>query len=58
MKSINVQLPEVIMKPETCVAGIWYWFPFSSRPAPHVVVTSTPPVKHTDRPVKVVFDVS
>lgn len=38
------------------IFGIWYWFPFSSSPAPHVVVTSTPPVKHTDRPVKVVFD--
>lgn len=38
------------------IFGIWYWFPFSSRPAPHVVVTSTPPVKHTDRPVKAVFD--
>ncbi|XP_056316424.1 SUN domain-containing protein 2 [Danio aesculapii] len=38
------------------IFGIWYWFPFSSRPAPHVVVTSTPPVKHTDRPVKAVSD--
>ncbi|XP_058636297.1 SUN domain-containing protein 2 [Onychostoma macrolepis] len=38
------------------IFGIWYWFPFASRPPPQDVVSKTPSVKHTDRPVKETFD--
>ncbi|XP_059426138.1 SUN domain-containing protein 2-like isoform X2 [Carassius carassius] len=38
------------------IFGIWYWFPFASRSPPREVVTKTPSVKHTDRPVKETFD--
>ncbi|XP_026121571.1 SUN domain-containing protein 2-like isoform X1 [Carassius auratus] len=38
------------------IFGIWYWFPFASRSLPREVVTKTPSVKHTDRPVKETFD--
>ncbi|XP_016395902.1 SUN domain-containing protein 2-like [Sinocyclocheilus rhinocerous] len=38
------------------IFGIWYWFPFASRSPPHEVVSKTPSVKHTDRPVKETFD--
>ncbi|XP_048054931.1 SUN domain-containing protein 2 isoform X2 [Megalobrama amblycephala] len=38
------------------IFGIWYWFPFASRSPPRDVVSRTPPVKHTDVPVKAAFD--
>lgn len=40
------------------IAGIWYWFPFASRSSPHVVVSRTSSVKHTDGSMKAAFDVS
>ncbi|XP_043098466.1 SUN domain-containing protein 2 [Puntigrus tetrazona] len=38
------------------IFGIWYWFPFASRSPPSEVVSKTPSVKKTDRPVKEIFD--
>ncbi|KAK7145157.1 hypothetical protein R3I94_011299 [Phoxinus phoxinus] len=38
------------------IFGIWYWFPFASRSPPHVVVSRTSSVKHTNGHMKAAFD--
>ncbi|KAA0712691.1 SUN domain-containing protein 2 [Triplophysa tibetana] len=37
------------------IFGIWYWSPFAATSRPREVVSRTPPVKHTDEPIRAEF---